>query len=109
MVDRSRELTIVTRPESEGVRVEVGDNGVDIEKEKLKSIFQPFYTTKAAGMGLGLSISRSIIKSHGGQLIAQPNNGPGTTSISLSPETLPMGSSNVRSTGTASEIPYATR
>jgi signal transduction histidine kinase len=79
VVDRSRELTIVTRPESEGVRVEVRDNGVGIEKEKLESIFQPFYTTKAAGMGLGLSISRSIIKSHGGQLIAQPNNGPGTT------------------------------
>ena len=79
VVDRSRELTMVTRPESGGVRVEVRDNGVGIEKEKLESIFQPFYTTKATGMGLGLSISRSIIKSHGGQLIAQPNNGSGTT------------------------------
>ena len=79
VVDRPRELTIVTRPESGGVRVEVIDNGVGIEKEKLESIFQPFYTTKTNGMGLGLSISRSIIKNHGGQLIAQPNNGPGTT------------------------------
>jgi C4-dicarboxylate-specific signal transduction histidine kinase len=79
VVDRPRELTIVTRPESGGVRVEVKDNGVGIEKEKLESIFQPFYTTKTNGMGLGLSISRSIIKNHGGQLIAQPNNGPGTT------------------------------
>jgi signal transduction histidine kinase len=78
VVDRPRELTIVTRAESEGVRVEVKDNGVGIEKEKLESIFQPFYTTKASGMGLGLSISRSIIKNHGGQLTVQPNS-PGTT------------------------------
>jgi C4-dicarboxylate-specific signal transduction histidine kinase len=79
VVDRPRELTIVTRPESGGVRVEVKDNGVGIEQEKLESIFQPFYTTKANGMGMGLSISRSIVKNHGGQLIAQSNNGPGTT------------------------------
>jgi signal transduction histidine kinase len=79
VIDRPRELTIVTRPESGGVRVEVKDNGVGIEQEKLASIFQPFYTTKPNGMGLGLSISRSIIENHGGQLIAQPNHGPGTT------------------------------
>ena len=79
VIDRSRELTIVTRPESGGVRAEVRGNGVGIEKEKLESIFQPFYTTKANGMGMGLSISRSIIKNHGGQLFAQPNQGSGTT------------------------------
>jgi signal transduction histidine kinase len=79
VVDRPRELTIVTRPESGGVRVEVKDNGVGIEEEKLKVIFQPFYTTKTNGMGMGLSISRSIVQNHGGQLIAQSNNGPGTT------------------------------
>jgi len=79
VVGRSRELTIVTRPESGGARVEVRDNGVGIEKEKLDSIFQPFYTTKANGMGLGLSISRSIIKNHGGQLIAESDHGSGTT------------------------------
>ena len=79
VVDRPRELTIVTRPESGGVRVEVKDNGVGIQKEKLESIFQWFYTTKTNGMGLGLSISRSIIWNHGGQLIAQQHTGPGTT------------------------------
>ena len=79
VVDRPREITIVTRPASGGVRVEVKDNGAGIEKEKLESIFQPFYTTKTNGMGLGLSISRSIIKNHGGQLFAQPNIGPGAT------------------------------
>ena len=79
VVDRPRELTIVTRSESGGVRVEVKDNGVGIEEEKLESIFQPFYTTKSNGIGMGLSISRSIVKNHGGQLIAQSNKGPGTT------------------------------
>jgi len=78
VVDRPRELTIATRSEFGGVRVEVKDNGVGIEKEKLESIFQPFFTTKTNGMGLGLSISRSIIKHHGGQLTVQSNN-PGTT------------------------------
>jgi C4-dicarboxylate-specific signal transduction histidine kinase len=79
VVDRPIELTIVTRPESGGVRVEVIDNGIGIEKEKLESIFQPFYTTKTNGMGLGLSISRSIIRNQGAELIAQSNIGAGTT------------------------------
>jgi signal transduction histidine kinase len=79
VADRPRMLTIGTRPESAGVRVEVTDNGIGIAKEKLDSIFQPFYTTKTNGMGLGLSISRSIIKNHGGQLVAQLNDGPGIT------------------------------
>jgi C4-dicarboxylate-specific signal transduction histidine kinase len=88
VVDRPREITVMTRPESGGVRVEVKDNGVGIEKEKLESIFQPFYTTKTNGMGLGLSISRSIIKNHGGQLSAQANQGAGTTfSFTLARET----------------------
>jgi signal transduction histidine kinase len=78
VVDRPREITIVTRAESGGVRVEVKDNGTGIAPEKLESIFQPFYTTKTNGMGLGLSISRSIIKNHGGHLFAQLNPGPGT-------------------------------
>lgn len=79
VADRPRELTITTRAESGAVRVEVKDNGTGIEIEKLESIFQPFYTTKTNGMGLGLSISRSIIKNHGGSLWVQRNSGPGTT------------------------------
>ncbi|MBV8585705.1 MAG: hypothetical protein JO308_05410 [Verrucomicrobia bacterium] len=79
VVDRPRDLTIVTQPEVGGVRVEVKDNGVGIQEEQLDSIFQPFYTTKANGTGLGLAISRSIIMNHGGKLSVQPNSGPGVT------------------------------
>jgi signal transduction histidine kinase len=79
VVDRPKELTIATSPQSGGVRVEVKDNGVGIEEAMLESIFQPFYTTKPSGMGMGLSISRSIIKEHRGELIAQANDGPGVT------------------------------
>ena len=77
VVDRPRELTIVTCPESGGVRVEVKDNGVGVEEEKLESIFQPFYTTKANGMGMGLAISRSIIEAHHGRLWATANSPQG--------------------------------
>ena len=66
VVDRPRELTIVTRPESGGVRVEVIDNGVGIEKEKLESIFQPFYTTKAVGMGLAFRSAARLSIAMGG-------------------------------------------
>jgi C4-dicarboxylate-specific signal transduction histidine kinase len=79
VTDRPKTLTIMTRQDSGGVRVEIKDNGVGIEKEKLELIFQPFYTTKTNGMGLGLSISRSIIRNHGGQLTAHANDGPGVT------------------------------
>ena len=79
VVDRPKELTILTRPRSEGVRVEVKDNGVGIEKREAGIDLSPFYTRKPTGMGMGLSISRSIIKEHAGQLIAKPNDGPGTT------------------------------
>ena len=79
VVDRPRDLTIVTQPEAGGVRVEVKDNGVGIQEEQLDSIFQPFYTTKANGTGLGLAISRSIIMNHGSKLSVQSNSGPGVT------------------------------
>jgi signal transduction histidine kinase len=79
VVDRPRELTIVTHPEAGCVQLEVKDNGVGIDAEKLESIFQPFYTTKANGTGLGLAISRSIVINHGGKLSVQSNNGPGVT------------------------------
>jgi signal transduction histidine kinase len=49
------------------------DSGHGIDAEKIEQVFQPFYTTKASGMGMGLSICRSIIAAHGGRLWAEAN------------------------------------
>ena len=77
---RPRELVIKAQNDEGGqVRVEVRDSGVGLDEESTQKIFDPFYSTKPAGMGMGLSISRSIIQNHGGRIWATPNDGPGTT------------------------------
>ncbi len=77
---RPRELIITTRNvEADQVRVAIQDSGIGLEPQDMQRIFDAFYTTKAAGMGMGLSISRSIVQKHGGRLWATANDGPGTT------------------------------
>jgi PAS domain S-box-containing protein len=61
------------------VEVSVSDHGPGLTSDKLDKIFQPFFTTKREGLGMGLSISRSIIEAHGGHLWAENNNGRGAT------------------------------
>ena len=63
------------------VEVRVRDQGVGIPAELRKQLFNPFFTTKAQGIGLGLSISRSIITSHGGRLVCQPNPDRGVSMV----------------------------
>ena len=71
---RRRELTIVSATDGpDAVRVEVRDTGTGLDPERAAQLFEPFYTTKAEGLGIGLSISRSIIEAHGGRLTAGAN------------------------------------
>ncbi|MGO9721364.1 MAG: sensor histidine kinase [Methylocella sp.] len=77
--DRPRELLIRTQADNTGqVLVEIGDSGIGIDPEHAGQLFNAFFTTKADGMGMGLSICRSIIEAHGGRIWASPNAGPGT-------------------------------
>jgi two-component system, LuxR family, sensor kinase FixL len=66
------------RIDKETVQIDVADTGPGIAPEIAKQLFQPFVTTKRHGMGVGLSISRTIIESHGGHLWAQARAGGGT-------------------------------
>jgi len=78
--DRPRRVVIRTeRVDEDLVKVSVRDTGVGVDPLAIEKLFDAFYTTKAHGMGVGLAISRSIIKSHKGKLWAQANEGPGAT------------------------------
>ncbi len=101
--DRPRHLVIRTERDEEGrVRLSVRDTGVGFEPQGVDRLFDAFYTTKSSGMGIGLSVSRSIIESHKGRLWATPNEGPGATfsfSIPCRPQDAMAGATGGRSLG----------
>ncbi len=72
-----RQLVIGTTPHPEGVEVFVSDTGSGISSEHRRQLFTPFFTTKPLGLGLGLTISRSLVEAHGGRLWLTPEDGPG--------------------------------
>jgi signal transduction histidine kinase len=97
--DRPRSLLVRTGLENDdALRLEVRDAGTGIDPAAIGTLFEPFHTTKADGMGVGLSICRSIIESHKGRLWATPNDGPGATfGFSIPVEAEPAGASRQRS------------
>ena len=91
--DRPRQLLIRTEREGgDRVRVTVRDVGKGFERQSIDKLFDAFYTTKSDGMGIGLSVSRSIVERHHGRLWAETNEGPGAT-FSFS---IPRGADSVR-------------
>ena len=77
--NRPRELVITTQNiDADCVQATVEDSGIGIASDTIDKIFDSFYTTKPGGMGMGLSISRSILQSHGGRLWAVGKDTPGT-------------------------------
>jgi signal transduction histidine kinase len=80
ITDWPRELLITSRnADHDYVEVTIQDSGIGLDPEQSARIFDAFYTTKSTGMGMGLSISRSIIHADDGRLWATANEGPGTT------------------------------
>ncbi len=80
--DRCREIVIRTELDgAEGVQLSVRDAGIGFTSQAAEKIFEPFHTTKSDGMGIGLSVSRSIIEAHRGRLWATPNEGAGVTFV----------------------------
>jgi signal transduction histidine kinase len=80
ITNRERVLTVKSEEfESDHVLITLQDSGTGIDPAHLDRIFDAFFTTKDRGMGMGLSICRSIIESHGGQLWASPHNPHGTS------------------------------
>ena len=112
--DRLRQLLISTeREHGDSVRLNVRDAGVGVTPQNMNKVFDPFYTTKSDGMGIGLSVSRSIIEKHQGRLWAEANDGPGATfsfSIPSRPAMAPgtgIGHS-VHLASTTSGLPFST-
>ncbi len=83
-----RRLTLTTMTRGDAVEVSVRDTGPGLPEDMIQNLFQPFRTTKTHGLGLGLTISRSLIEAHQGRLWAKPNRDRGTTFTFLLPSEL---------------------
>ncbi|RJS77762.1 sensor histidine kinase, partial [Candidatus Bathyarchaeota archaeon] len=83
-------LTIRSRTRGNSVEITFTDTGVGMSKETLKKIWNPFFTTKAKGMGLGLSICKRIVEAHGGKIFVKSTVGKGTTFTVIMPVQLEL-------------------
>jgi len=73
------ELTITMEPETDGVGCEISDSGVGVAAENLPKVFDPYFTTKSDGTGLGLALSAKIVEEHGGSIEMSSREGEGST------------------------------
>ena len=78
--ENQRKLLVASEKDgSNGVLVRIQDSGNGLDKESADHLFDAFFTTKARGMGMGLSVSQTILQAHGGRLWATPNSSQGAT------------------------------
>jgi two-component system NtrC family sensor kinase len=82
------QITVTLQERGDQIEVMVADNGCGISTERLARVFEPFYTTKPQGTGLGLAVAQGIIKDHGGQIIASSSPGSGTKMTIFLPSSL---------------------
>ncbi len=80
-IDGTGALTIEAAPDGGGVEIRVTDSGAGMDEETVNHIFDPFYTRKAKGIGLGLAVTRRIVEAHGGTIAARSAPGEGTTFV----------------------------
>ncbi|BAK65750.1 two-component system sensor histidine kinase [Sphingobium sp. SYK-6] len=78
-VDGAKDLTIAIRHEEDRLHIEVRDRGIGIDRASLETIFDPFYSSRPDGMGMGLAICRTCISAHGGRIWAESSLGEGST------------------------------
>jgi PAS domain S-box-containing protein len=74
-----KRVTIAVSSQLEGIRLSIVDRGQGLTSEELDRVFEPYYTTKADGLGIGLNICQSIVSAHGGRIWAAPNQAAGAT------------------------------
>lgn len=84
--DRQRRVRVSADREDGFIRLRVSDNGDGINPESAQQLFDPFHTSKADGIGLGLAVSRSLAEAHGGTLELDEKDGPGATFVLSLPE-----------------------
>jgi signal transduction histidine kinase len=99
--DRARVVTVATaKQDVSGVLVTIEDSGTGVDAKNIGRIFEPFYTTKSEGMGMGLSICRSIIESYGGQLSGTPGRSHGLVMQISLPTNVTSGTPDIKGAST---------